>query len=82
MAREFREDGDMVLTDGVHLVSTAGLQDLHDFAASVGIKRCWFHPGRHPHYDLPRRMRGQPLAGAITVTSKEIVRRMAYSLTL
>jgi hypothetical protein len=24
-------------------------------AAVLGIKRCWFHAGKHPHYDVPKR---------------------------
>jgi len=29
------------------------LQELHDFAASIGLKREWFQDKpRHPHYDL------------------------------
>jgi hypothetical protein len=24
-------------------------------AKELGIKRCWFHNGRYPHYDIPKR---------------------------
>ena len=31
------------------------VEGLHEMAAALGIKRCWFHAGRHPHYDIPKR---------------------------
>jgi len=43
----------MIFTDRVHLVSSllgaAGRRELHDFADSIGLKRCWYRRG---HYDL------------------------------
>lgn len=39
----------MILTDGLHLVSDSSLDELHEFAASIGLKRCWYRRG---HYDL------------------------------
>lgn len=44
----------MILTDGVHLISDKSLDELHDFAASMGLKRHWFQGKNkgHPHYDL------------------------------
>jgi hypothetical protein len=43
----------MIITDGVHLVSTESEDELHQFAQRMGLKRAWYqnHP-RHPHYDL------------------------------
>jgi len=43
-----------ILTDGVHLVC-ADLFTLHAFADRMGLRRAWFQPGRHPHYDLTTR---------------------------
>jgi hypothetical protein len=29
------------------------LQELHNYAAEIGLKRCWFQTARkHPHYDV------------------------------
>lgn len=44
----------MVYSDGVHIVADT-IEELHEYCASVGIKRCWFEGVRkgHPHYDLP-----------------------------
>jgi len=43
----------MIITDGVHVVSTESEEELHKFARKVGLKRQWYqnHP-RHPHYDI------------------------------
>jgi len=68
----------MLLTDGTHLISTLCVEELHFFAAQVGLRREWFqdHP-RHPHYDLTsKRMRykvSSMLGG--TVSSRELIRR-------
>lgn len=43
----------MVYTDGTHMVADS-LNELHYFASSIGLNRCWFSGTRkgHPHYDL------------------------------
>ncbi len=46
----------MIITDGIHVVSTVSLKELHEWAKRNGISRnIWFHGTRkgHPHYDLP-----------------------------
>lgn len=38
-----------------HLVCVPySIDNLHDMAQGLGIKRCWFHAGRHAHYDIPK----------------------------
>jgi hypothetical protein len=68
-------------TDGVHLVAET-LDDLHEFAQAIGLKREWFqdHP-RHPHYDLTtiRAVRRAINRGAVLV-SPEIVLQLAHGL--
>lgn len=58
-----------------HLGATS-VDELHRFADSIGINRCWFHAGaRHPHYDVTESQRAAALlAGAQAVTSRELVR--------
>jgi hypothetical protein len=65
-----------VRTDGTHLVADS-LVELHKFAASIGLKREWFQNHRIPHYDLTTHRMGRKAeqAGAVRVTSKEIVLR-------
>lgn len=69
----------MIITDGVHLISDRSLGELHDFAFDIGLKKCWFQGGkrRHPHYDLPKKVRLAVLIewGAQMVTVKELVRK-------
>lgn len=35
-----------------HLLSDSSLEELHEFAEKLEIKREWFHPKSSPHYDL------------------------------
>lgn len=39
--------------DGIHM-SSPNVNELHEFAESMGIKRCWFEGVRkgHYHYDI------------------------------
>lgn len=68
----------MVYTDGVHLIADS-LSELHDFAKSIGLKRCWFQNKRgknHPHYDLTNKhiLQKAELNGAKRISSKEIIK--------
>lgn len=56
-------------------MTASSLEELHAFAQSVGIKRCWFHRGsRYPHYDVTGEQRAAAiLAGALAISSKELV---------
>ena len=58
-----------------HMVSDESLQELHDFAEQLGIPPRAFHGD---HYDLPQYVRDRAMIqGAIEVSSKELVRRLA-----
>lgn len=65
-----------VFTDGVHLVSE-NLEELHEFATRIGLKRSYFEGVRkgHPHYDLTNEAvrRRAYEAGAIQLSSKQIL---------
>lgn len=44
-------------TDGAarHLVCWPfSIDALHDMARELGVRRCWYHAGRFPHYDVPK----------------------------
>lgn len=57
-----------------HLVSDESLDELHAFAAEVGIPRRGFE---RDHYDVPEGMYEQVVAaGAAPVSSRELVRRL------
>jgi len=57
-----------------HLVSDSSLDELHDFAAGLGIPRRAF---QGDHYDIPEEHRRAAVAaGALEVESRELVRRL------
>jgi hypothetical protein len=66
----------MIYTDGIHLISDESLEELHAFAARLGLKKAWLHhtPGR-PHYDLTTEaIRAKATAaGALRVGRREFV---------
>ncbi|MDQ0189600.1 DUF4031 domain-containing protein [Alicyclobacillus cycloheptanicus] len=67
----------MIYTDGIHLISSESLEELHDFALRrAGLKPSWLHNSpRHPHYDLLTDWaRERALAaGAVRTSSRELV---------
>ncbi len=39
-----------------HLICVPySIENLHIMAEKLGIKRCWYHNGSYPHYDIPKR---------------------------
>ncbi|HYD09877.1 MAG TPA: DUF4031 domain-containing protein [Acidimicrobiales bacterium] len=57
-----------------HLVSDESYDELHDFAASIGIERRAF---QGDHYDVPTEWRDKAIAaGATPVDARELVRRL------
>lgn len=50
--------------------------ELHRFAATIGLKRHFFHASaKHVHYDLAEENRARAIAaGAVEVTSRELAR--------
>ena len=74
----FRDSGKRIGRAGPswsHLCGTS-LQELHLFAARIGLQRRWFQDSvKHPHYDIGSvRIRALALAlGAIEVSSERLV---------
>ena len=64
-----------VYTDGTHLIADSP-EELHRFAAAMGLKREWFqeHP-RHSHYDLTtaRAAERARANGAYRISTRELV---------
>ena len=57
-----------------HMASDLSFEELHAFAKRIGLKRAWFDKD---HYDLQASLRCRALAaGAISVSSKELLFRM------
>lgn len=63
-----------------HMLSDTGnLDELHAFAAQLGLKRAWFQPSKlAPHYDL----RPSKRALAVKLGAKELTFREMGKLTL
>jgi len=63
-----------------HMISDTSLEELHFFAAQMGIKRHFFHQSRAcKHYDISGEQIQKVLsAGAYEVSSKEIVKLGRY----
>jgi hypothetical protein len=58
-----------------HLVSDASFEELHAFAAALGIPRRFF---QGDHYDLPEHLRARAVElGAGPVSTRELIVRMA-----
>jgi len=60
-----------------HMVSDLSVDELHDFAHRLGLKRSWFQPRKHlPHYDITANKREQAIRlGAVPVSSRDLVQR-------
>jgi hypothetical protein len=60
-----------------HLATDGAMSELHAFASTIGLPARAFHAHEdHPHYDLTPALRAIAVdAGAIEVTSKELVKR-------
>lgn len=60
-----------------HLTTDGPLEELHAFAARIGMKREWFQNHRiAPHYDLtPRRRAVAIKLGAVEVSMREQLRQ-------
>jgi hypothetical protein len=59
-----------------HMVSDESVEELHQFAASIGLKRKAFQSVSRPHYDLrPSKRRLAVSMGAEEVGMRDLVRR-------
>ena len=68
-----------------HMVSDTSAEELHAFAARLGLQRAWSQErptSSAHHYDItpPKRARAITL-GAVAVTSRELVKRNYDGLT-
>jgi len=69
----------MIFTDNIHLISDTSVEELHAYAASVGIKRCWYHSSsKYIHYDIPKRRRANFASthNITCISGKEIVAKL------
>lgn len=50
------------------------VNNLHQMARDLGIVRSWYHPGTHPHYDIPKRRIEEILARCIVIDPRDILK--------
>ncbi len=56
-----------------HLVCKPySVENLHKMAEALDIKRCWYHSGKHPHYDIPKKRIMEIQAKCRVVSTVEI----------
>jgi hypothetical protein len=59
-----------------HMVSDESVEELHEFAATIGLRRNAFQSTSRPHYDLrPSKRRLAVSMGAEEVGMRDLVRR-------
>jgi hypothetical protein len=63
------------LTDGKrHLICIPySIENLHEMAKDLNIARSWYHAGKFPHYDIPKKRMHEIATRCKIVSSKEIV---------
>lgn len=65
-----------------HMVSS-NLEELHNFATSIGIKRCWFQNKKgknQPHYDVKSSLYRKTIQkGAITISRVQLLMLLKQS---
>ena len=59
-----------------HMATDGPIEELHEFAARIGLKLTWFQSKSLPHYGLTAYMRKKAVAaGAVEVRGPELARR-------
>ncbi len=49
------------------------VENLHKMAEDLGIKRCWFHAGKLPHYDIPKKRVAEVGGKCEIISSRELL---------
>jgi hypothetical protein len=58
-----------------HLVCLPySVENLHIIAKELGIGRSWFHEGRLPHYDIPKKRVDEITSLCNVISTRDIVR--------
>ena len=66
-----------------HLIcSPYSEENLHIVAKELGIGRGWFHEGRLPHYDIPKKRVDEIMEACMKVDSRTIVKLIRGKTTI
>lgn len=58
-----------------HLVCKPySIENLHLMAQILLINRCWFHSGKFPHYDIPKKRIVEIQSKCTIISSKQILK--------
>lgn len=58
-----------------HLVCLPySIENLHIMANDLEIKRCWYHGGKKPHYDIPKKRIEEIKSKSTVVTKRDILK--------
>jgi hypothetical protein len=66
-----------------HLVCLPfSIDNLHQMAIDLGIKRCWFHSSsKFPHYDIPKRRINEIMSVCRIASTEDIIKIIKKELT-
>ena len=57
-----------------HLVCKPySISNLHLMAEKLDINKCWYHGGKFPHYDIPKKRVNEISSKCTIVSSKELL---------
>lgn len=71
----------MILTDKIHLITDGKIEELHEFAKSIDLKRCWFENHKFKHYNIKgEKVKLALEKGAKLVTARDIVQVLTMGL--
>lgn len=56
------------------------IENLHKMAKDLKISRWWYHKGRYPHYDIPKRRIKEISDKCTIITSREILLKIKDNL--
>lgn len=58
------------------------IDNLHQMAESLNIKRCWFHNSNIAHYDIPKKRVLEIMSKCEVVTPKQLVSMVKESVMM
>lgn len=65
---------EFISDDKRHLICVPySIDNLHRMAQRLNIARCWFHSGRFPHYDIPKKRVEEIRNKTSVIQSKELL---------
>lgn len=67
--------------DDRHLICLPfSIDNLHKMAEDLGINKCWFHRGKYPHYDIPKKRMNDIKEKCVITDSRSIIIAIKNSL--